>query len=91
MFSEVVVPSHRLVSKFNVIINSSDYRELDKTVLWPIAFKTLGDGIQFENSLLIEDGPKEPALFRKCGGFAHQYVDDGQLVEWLDATGFEIQ
>ena len=33
VFSDVVVPAHRLDEKFDVIINSSDYGEFDKRVL----------------------------------------------------------
>ena len=37
-----------------------------------------------ENSLLIEDGSKEPELFRGCGGFAYQYTNDESFLRWLD-------
>ena len=63
-----------LDEKFDVIINSSDYGEIDKRALWPIAFEALGDDIHYGNSLLIEDGSKEPELFRGCGGFAYEYT-----------------
>ncbi len=84
VFSDVVVPAHRLDEKFDVIINSSDYGEFDKRVLWPIAFKALGDDIHYGNSLLIEDGSKEPELFRGCGGFAYQYTNDESFLKWLE-------
>ena len=83
VFSDVVVPSHGLDEKFDVIINSSDYGEFDKRVLWPIAFKALGDDIHYGNSLLIEDGSKEPELFRGCGGFAYEYTNDESFLKWL--------
>ena len=84
VFSDVVVPAHRLDEKFDVIINSSDYGEFDKRVLWPIAFKALGDDIHYGNSLLIEDGSKEPELFRGCGGFAYEYTNDESFLKWLE-------
>ncbi|MDE0555079.1 MAG: hypothetical protein OXI24_12725 [Candidatus Poribacteria bacterium] len=84
VFSDVVVPAHGLDEKFDVIINSSDYGEFDKRVLWPIAFKALGDDIHYGNSLLIEDGSKEPELFRGCGGFAYEYTNDESFLRWLD-------
>lgn len=84
VFSDVVVPAHRLDEKFDVIINSSDYGEFDKRVLWPIAFKALGDDIHYGNSLLIEDGSKEPELFRGCGGFAYEYTNDESFLRWLN-------
>lgn len=87
IFSDVVVPAHRLDEKFDVIINSSDYGEFDKRVLWPIAFKALGDDIHYGNSLLIEDGSKEPELFRGCGGFAYQYTNDESFLRWLNEVG----
>ncbi len=67
-----------------MIINSSDYGEIDKRVLWPIAFKALGDDIHYGNSLLIEDGSKEPELFRGCGGFAYRYTNDESFSRWLN-------
>lgn len=70
--------------KFDVIINSSDYGEIDKRALWPIAFKALGDDIHYGNSLLIEDGSKEPELFRGCGGFAYEYTNDEGFLRWLN-------
>ena len=84
VFSDVVVPAHGLDEKFDVIINSSDYGEIDKRVLWPIAFKALGDDIHYGNSLLIEDGSKEPELFRGCGGFAYEYTNDESFLRWLN-------
>ena len=65
-----------------MIINSSDYGEIDKRVLWPIAFKALGDDIHYGNSLLIEDGSKEPELFRGCAWIiAYQYTNDREFFQ----------
>jgi hypothetical protein len=89
VFTNVVVPSHGLDRIFDVILNTSDYKELRKEVLWPIAFELLGDGIHYENSLLVEDGEKEPALFRKHGGYAYQYRTDEEFAQWIRAVGFQ--
>ena len=79
VFSEVVVPAHRYDELFDVIINSSDYGTTDKRQLWPIAFARMGSELGYHNTLLIEDGDKEPQVFRDCGGKAIQYVGDDQL------------
>jgi hypothetical protein len=88
VFTRVVVPSHRLDTIFDVILNSADYGELRKDRLWPIAFEMLGRGIGYHNSLLIEDGPQEPALFRANGGDAYQYEDDDRFRAWLKTAGW---
>jgi len=81
VFNEVIVPEHRYSELFDVIINSCDYGVIDKRVLWPIAFKRLGSHIDYENTLLIEDGEKEPQQFRDAGGNANQYVDEAIFTE----------
>jgi FMN phosphatase YigB (HAD superfamily) len=86
IFSKVVVPAHGLNAVFDVIINSADFHEIRKDRLWPEAFKRLGGGIGYSDSLLIEDGEEEPALFRACGGTAYQYQGDELLLEWLKAV-----
>ena len=83
VFTKVVVPAHGLDQLFDVILNSSDFHEIGKDVLWPIAFERLGGGIGYANSLLIEDGETEPAMFRALGGYAHQYLNDEQFLVWL--------
>jgi phosphoserine phosphatase len=83
VFSKVVVPAHRLDTVFDVILNTADYGVLSKDILWDHAFTAMGDGIGYTNSLLIEDGPKEPAMFRARGGRAYQYEDDQQFRAWL--------
>jgi FMN phosphatase YigB (HAD superfamily) len=85
VFSKVVVPSHGLETIFDVILNSADFHEIRKELLWPMAFERLGGGIGYANSLLVEDGESEPAMFRALGGQAHQYVNDQTFVEWLDS------
>ncbi len=82
VFTKVIVPVHKLDRIFDVIVNSADFHEIDKTVLWPIAFERLDDGIGYSNSLLIEDGETEPAKFRQLGGHAYQYTNDKTLSRW---------
>lgn len=83
VFTKVVVPAHGLDRLFDVILNSSDFHETRKEVLWPIAFERLGGGIGYPNSLLIEDGVTEPAMFRTLGGYAYQYLNDEKFLDWL--------
>ena len=91
VFTKVVVPAHGLDMLFDVTINSSDFHEIRKEVLWPIAFERLGDGIGYANSLLIEDGESEPAMFRACGGSAYQYQSDEVFLDWLKAVRWSDQ
>jgi len=88
VFTKIVVPCHHLADKFDVIINSFDYREIDKSVLWAKAFERLGDGIGYGRSLLIEDGEKNVMKFRKHGGYAYQYTNDKQFLTWLQSIGW---
>ena len=88
VFTQVVVPAHGLDQLFDVILNSSDFHEIGKDVLWPIAFERLGGGIGYANSLLIEDGETEPAMFRALGGYAYQYLDDEKFISWLHLMEF---
>jgi hypothetical protein len=91
VFTKVVVPAHGLDQLFDVILNSSDYHEIRKEILWPIAFERLGGGIGYANSLLIEDGESQPALFRSHGGFAYQYHNDAMFLDWLDSIHWSDQ
>ncbi len=88
VFTKIVVPAHNLHSVFDAIVNSSDYHAIDKAILWPLAFALLAPDISYHNSLLIEDGPKEPALFRALGGYAYQYETDSLFREWLRTVGW---
>lgn len=85
VFTKVVAPSHGLAGLFDVILNSADFHEIRKEFLWPVAFERLGGGIGYANSLLIEDGESEPAMFRALGGYAYQYSNDAAFLEWLDS------
>jgi FMN phosphatase YigB (HAD superfamily) len=88
VFSQIVVPSHSLSSIFDVIVNTSDFGTLKKDVLWQEAFRRLGDGITFSNSLLIDDSPLMVSMFRDMGGVAHQYTNDGEFQAWLAGNEF---
>jgi phosphoserine phosphatase len=89
VFTRIVVPLLHLDAVFDVIFNTADYHELRKEVLWDRAFEVLGEGIDYPNSLLIEDGPKEPALFRERGGVAYQYETDDLFRQWLEKIGWQ--
>lgn len=84
VFTTVVVPAHHLDHVFDVILNTADYGDLRKELLWDRAFSLLGEELSYSNSLLIEDGEKEPALFRAQGGYAYQYEDDQHFRVWLE-------
>jgi FMN phosphatase YigB (HAD superfamily) len=86
VFTKVIVPSHGLERLFDVILNSADLHEIRKEFLWPVAFERLGGGIGYANSLLIEDGENEPALFRALGGYAYQYSNDAAFMRWLNSV-----
>lgn len=85
VFTEVVVPFYHLDQVFDVIVNSSDYGEGRKEILWPIAFEQLGQGYRYSNGLLIEDSIGNVRHFERLGGLAHRYVNDQGLQAWLAA------
>jgi len=87
VFTQVVVPAHNLGSQFDVIINSFDYREIDKYILWERAFEQLGAGLGYPQSLLIEDGEKNVSKFRAKGGMAYRYENDERFLDWLMSIG----
>lgn len=89
VFTEIVRPCHNLDDKFDIVINSFDYHEIDKSVLWAKAFELLGNGIGYSQSLLIEDGEKNVAKFRRNGGYAYQYKNDECFLTWLKSTGWQ--
>jgi FMN phosphatase YigB (HAD superfamily) len=88
VFTKIVVPLHGLNNVFDVILNTSDYHELNKQVLWEKAFELVGNGISYKDCLLIEDGEKQPVLFRQLGGTALQYENDHQFEQWLQQNGW---
>ena len=91
VFTSVVVPAHGLDRIFDVILNTYDCRELDKSVLWPIAFERLGPEIGYPNSLLIEDSLNAVRAFRAARGYAHRYRGDEEFVAWLRGVGRDQQ
>lgn len=86
VFTKIVVPFHNLSDKFDVIVNSFDYRETDKLVLWPQAFELLGNEVGYGQSLLIEDSEKNVTKFRESAGYAYQYEGDARFLEWLGSV-----
>ena len=72
-------------------MNSFDYKVAKKEILWDIAFSKLGDGMTFSNSLLIDDGAENVALFKELGGYAYQYQDDKSFSKWLSSTGLNCK
>ena len=87
LFTEIVVPDLELRRMFDVIVNSADYREGRKEILWQIAFDLLDAAVTYDQCLLIEDSPKNVELFRRLGGRAYQYRDDDAFAVWLADAG----
>lgn len=83
IFSTVVVPSHGLEKLFDAIYNTADYKEVDKTKLWEMAFTKTGNQIGYHNSLLIEDGKMNVDKFKSKGGMTYQYSSDDAFKKWL--------
>ena len=83
VFTDLIVHDQQLDSLFDVIVNSADAGQCDKSRLWPLAFRALGREIGYHNSLLIEDNATQIALFRDLGGVAYQYDGDTALAAWL--------
>jgi FMN phosphatase YigB (HAD superfamily) len=88
VFSEVVVPSHELDAVFDLVLNTSDHRTLDKSMLWRKALGAFGPEFSFETSVLIDDSPRMISLFKSLGGHAYQYEGDPAFQAWLKETGF---
>ena len=84
IFTKIVVPYHHLNDSFDVIINSFDIRETDKTILWKKAFEILGNGTGYEQSFLIEDSGNNVRKFRENGGYAYHYENDEQFLKWAE-------
>lgn len=89
VFTEVVVPSHGLDSLFDLVLNTSDHRTLDKSILWRKALGTFGSECSFATTLLIDDSPRMTSMFKSLGGHAYQYEGDTAFTAWLHQTGFE--
>lgn len=87
VFTEVVVPAHGLDALFDVVLNTSDHRTLDKSVLWRKAFDAFGAGHSFASSFLVDNSPEMIRLFEALGGSGYQYRGDDALREWLAGAG----
>jgi FMN phosphatase YigB (HAD superfamily) len=87
IFTQIVVPAHGLDTIFDMIINSADYGEINKEHLWPLAFRQLGKGIGYANSVLIEDSRPAAERFRQLGGLAYRYTGDDAFLGWLTRVG----
>ncbi len=88
IFTEVVVPAHGLDSIFDLVLNTSDHRTLDKRVLWRKALERFGPEFSFSSAILIEDSPAAVSRFKSLGGHAYRYEDDHAFQAWLKETGF---
>ena len=88
VFYEVVVPAHELDSVFDLVLNTSDHRTLDKSILWRKALGAFDPEFSFATSVLIDDSPRMISLFRSLGGHAYQYEGDPAFQAWLEETGF---
>jgi len=88
VFSEIVVPAHGLDGVFDLVLNTSDHRTLDKSVLWRKAFGIFGHDFSFATSVLIDNSPRMISLFESLGGYAYQYENDLAFRAWLEETGF---
>ncbi len=89
IFTDVIVPAHRLGDTFDAIVNSADYkvRLESKQRMWNDAFESLGAEHGYQSSLLVEDTLKEVRLFRELGGQAYHYSDDEAFAAWLESAG----
>lgn len=85
VFTKVVVPAHKLNRIFDAIVNSADVHEIDKELLWPIAFERMGDGSGYANSLLIDDDETNVKKFHRLGGHAHRFTNDKTFSKWADS------
>lgn len=90
VFSQIVVPVHSLHSLFDLVLNTSDYRTLDKTDLWRKALSTFGAQFAFASSLLIDDSPNMVSQFQSLGGHAYCYDGDASFQNWLVEAGFQL-
>lgn len=81
LFSEIVVPHYDLGDLFEIIVNSFYYGTNDKAKLCEIVFTKMGDGIGFENSMLIDNDPKHLAGFEERGGKTYQFINDEKFAQ----------
>jgi len=84
VFTEVVVPAHGLEDVFDIVLNTSDYRTLDKSMLWQRALEVFGPEFSFSTSLLIDDSQVMISLFESLGGHGYLYENDPAFLAWLE-------
>jgi|ThiBio_1000_plan_1041568.scaffolds.fasta_scaffold02483_8 hypothetical protein len=77
VFSNVVVPFYALRHQFDVIVTSWEEGTLDKAELCEIALSRLGGLHAREECLLIDNKEDCIALWRKRGGRAYHFSDEG--------------
>jgi phosphoglycolate phosphatase-like HAD superfamily hydrolase len=83
LFTSVVAPDLSLESLFDVVVNSFDHREPDKTILWRQAFEKIGIDSKYRHSLLIEDSKSNIDAFHNSGGFAYHYEGEFGMKLWI--------
>ncbi|MFA5157648.1 MAG: HAD hydrolase-like protein [Patescibacteria group bacterium] len=84
VFSEITVPNYKLNEKFDLIVNSADYKlnkDDEDGMLFDIVLEKLASNI--ESSLLIDDSAKTIELFEQKGGQGHIYKNYKRLVNFL--------
>ncbi len=84
VFTKIIVPTCRLDTQFDVIINSADYGVLKKEEngrLFDIALTTLG--VNIENSLMIDDSESKIEVYKQKGGHGFVYQDTAELKSFL--------
>jgi len=73
---------------FDIVLNTSAERTLDKSILWRRALGAFGPEVSFATSLLIDDSQKMISLFESLGGHAYRYNNDQAFAAWLKETDF---
>ncbi|MEI8061305.1 MAG: HAD family hydrolase [Candidatus Berkelbacteria bacterium] len=84
VFSQITVPNYKLNEKFDLIVNSADYKlnkDDENGKLFDIVMEELGADIK--NSLLIDDSAKTINLFKRKGGQGHIYKNFEKLKIFL--------
>jgi predicted phosphatase len=88
IFTTDVVPGLKLYNYFDCIINSSDYKNIEKNELCKIAINKIDKSLVFKDCLLIDDKEENIKNFQSLGGFGYQYIDDIIFKEWLNNNQF---
>jgi FMN phosphatase YigB (HAD superfamily) len=86
VFSDITVENHSLNEKFDLIVNSADYKlnkDDENGKLFDIVMGKLRGNIK--TSLLIDDSAKTIKLFKEKGGMGHIYKNFGELNKFLGA------